>query len=117
MGFVSKFGKTLRRFGEKLSGGVRALGNKAGDYALGAAPVLGMIPGVGPELAAGAAAFGGVAKGVAGLAGAAQGALRGNLDINAARESLSGIRTGTADVREAYGKASGTVRSTLERMR
>eukprot|EP00873_Tetraselmis_striata_P022524 jgi/Tetstr1/442788/TSEL_030872.t1 len=97
----SKFGRSLRTFGQKLSHGVRAVGNKVGDFLLGASPVLAAIPGIGPEAAALSASIGGAAKGVGAIAGAAEGALSGKgVDVGA-------VRGGAGAVRDAYRRARG----------
>eukprot|EP00873_Tetraselmis_striata_P001693 jgi/Tetstr1/421957/TSEL_012856.t1 len=92
----------------KLSHGVRAVGNKVGDFLLGASPVLAAIPGIGPEAAALSASIGGAAKGVGALAGVAEGALSGKgVDVGSAREGYAAAKGGAGAVRDAYMRARG----------
>lgn len=100
MSFFSKFGRSLRSMGTKISHGVRTVGNKVGNFLLGATPVLASIPGIGPEAAALSASLGGAAKGVGALGGVAENALAGKgLDLGAARAGAGAVKDAYKSIR------------------
>ena len=63
--------RTLRRLGGKVAGVVRSVGSKVSDVLLRATPAVAAFA---PELSAGIAAAGGIARGVSTVAGLAEGA-------------------------------------------
>lgn len=108
MSFLSKLGRTVRTLGTKLTHTARTVGNKVGNFLLGATPVLAAIPGIGPEAAAFSASVGAAAKGVGSLAGVAENALAGRgLDIGAARAGFDQAKSGVGAVKSAYGAIRG----------
>eukprot|EP00873_Tetraselmis_striata_P020278 jgi/Tetstr1/440542/TSEL_028865.t1 len=114
MGFLGKFGRKLRGFGEKLTAGIRTVGSKVGGVLLGASPVLATIPGLGAPAAALSASVGGAALGVAGLAGAAHDAIAGRgVDVGAIKQGYTDVKGSAKAVRDTYGGLRN--RSSLER--
>ena len=111
----SKFGRRLRQFGEKVAGGVRSIGNKAGDFLMSASGAIAMLN---PKLGARTAALGAAAKGVGTLGAMAENAIQGRgLDIAGIKDTARSVAQHGRAVAQAYNSVGGARSSALERGR
>jgi type IV secretory pathway TrbL component len=111
MSSLTKFGSRVRALGQKITGGIRNIGQKISGVALRLAPALTAFN---PALGAAAAAVGGIAGGVSRIAGAAEGVLDGR---NSMASAARNIQAEAAAVKQAYGMGRAAVSSALERRR
>ena len=113
--------QTLHRLGGKVAGAVRSVRSKVSDVLLRAAPA---VTAFAPELSAGIAAAGGIARGVSTVAGLAEGALGGGVSVQSVQDGVRTIADTSRDiqrkaaaVREAYHGTKARVTSEIERLR
>ena len=111
MSSVTKFGVRLRTLGQKITGGVRNIGQKISSVTLRLTPGLTAIN---PALGAAAAAVGGIAGGVSKIAGIAEHTLEGKLGV---RDAVGSVQQQVAAVKSAYNQGRSAVSSALERQR
>jgi hypothetical protein len=111
MSSLTKFGSRVRTIGQKITGGIRNIGQKISSVALRLVPGLTAFN---PALEAAAAAVGGIAGGVSRIAGAAEGVIEGRHSISSAAKN---IQTEAAAIKQAYGMGRAAVSSALERRR
>ena len=96
----NKLGQGLRWLGEKVAGGASFFGNKVGGALMSLSPVISLFN---PVLGAGAASAGAVFKGAGALGDLGTALLRGQgVHIRAVRQTVNGIRSDAAGVRDAY---------------
>ncbi len=104
----SKGLRKLRYLGEKIASGASYIGHKAGNFLMGASPVLAAIN---PELGAAAAGVGGVMKGVGKLGDIGKVALGGSgiraQDVQNVRSTLGNMRSDAQAVKSAYNSVRG----------
>ena len=102
---LNKFGRGLRWLGEKVTSGASYLGHKIGGALNSIAPAISVVS---PEVGAGVAAAGMVAKGVGALGDMGKSVMRGgDINVQAARQTLDGIRSDAGNVRRAYSSVRG----------
>ncbi len=108
---MTKFGQRIRSIGQKITGGVRNIGQKISNVALRLTPALTAIN---PMLGAAAASVAGISGGVSRIAGSAQDAIEGRVNL---RDAVGNIKQQAMAVKQAYGEGKTAVSSALERRR
>ena len=93
---VTKFGVHLRSLGQKITGGVRNIGQKISSVALRLTTGLTAIN---PALEVAAAAFRGLAGGVSTFAGIVEHTVEGKLGV---RDAVGSVQQQVADVKSTY---------------
>ena len=94
-----------RWLGQKVSSAASFIGHKAGGFLTAVSPAVSFMN---PELGAGVAAAGMVAKGVGALGDMGGAALRGgDINVQAARRAVDNIRSDAGRVKAAYNSIRG----------
>ena len=102
---LNKIGRGLRFFGQKVASGASYLGHKIGGALTSIAPAVSVVA---PEIGAGVASAGMVAKGIGALGDMGKSAMRGgDINIQAARQTLDNLRSDAGGVRKAYNAVRG----------
>ena len=97
---LSKLGRGLRWFGEKVASGASYIGHKVGGALTSMSPA---VAAFNPGLGAGMAAAGMVAKGIGTLGDMGTKALGGGgIDTGALRQTFGQIKSDAGKVRDAY---------------
>ncbi len=111
MSSLTKLDSRVRTIEQKITGGIRNIGQKVSGVALRLTPALTAFN---PALGAATAAVGGIAGGVSRIAGVAEGVLDGRHSMASAARN---IQAKAAAVKQAYGAGKAVVSSALERRR
>ncbi len=109
MSSLTKFGSRVRALGQKITGGIRNIGQKNSGVALRLAQTLTTFN---PAIGAATAAVGGIAGGISQIAGAAEGVLDGRNSVASAARNM---QAKAAAVKQAFGMGRADVSSAIER--